>query len=262
MNSVVLTEQKNHVRIITLNRPELLNAINGTLVERLTEELRAANNDDTVKVIVLNGAGKAFCSGDDIQDTLQSIEDQTDLSSVDANQQQYATNLQDVTREIVFGNKFVIGAIHGWAVGAGFEWAINCDFSIWTKGARAFFPEMKWGMFPTGGITYLLPHMVGLVKARELLLLGEKQTADQLLQMGLCWKVVADDTLMKKTLDVANKIADLPEGSVQGLKKTINHACFNSLENTLDMEITQLLGAINNPQTAELLKEFKPNSQS
>ncbi len=262
MDSVILTEQKRHVRIISLNRPKFLNAINGSLVKCLTEELRAANNDDTVKVIVLNGTGKAFCSGDDIQGTLQSIEDQTDSSIVNVDREQYANNLQDVTREIIFGNKFVIGAIHGWAVGAGFEWAINCDFSIWTESAKAFFPEMKWGMFPTGGITSLLPHMVGLIKARELLLLGEKQTARQLLEMGLCWKVVADNTLMETTIDMANIIADLPEDSVQGLKKTINKTCFNSFENTLNMEVNQLLSAINNPRTAERLRGFKQNPQS
>ncbi|HFB66319.1 MAG TPA: enoyl-CoA hydratase/isomerase family protein [Aeromonadales bacterium] len=261
MDNVVITSQKQQVRIITLNRPDFLNAINENLIERLVEELCAANNDDTVKVIVLNGAGKAFCSGDDIQGTLQSIEGKKDPTGMASNREQSAKNLQDVTREILYGNKFVIGAIHGWAVGAGFEWAMNCDFSIWTETARAFFPEMKWGMFPTGGITYLLPRMVGLVKARELLLFGEKQTARQLLDMGLCWKVVEDDDLMQTTLEVANTIAKLPEDSVQGLKKAINLTCFNVLENTLDMEVSQLLEAINNPRTAELLGEFKPKIQ-
>ncbi|MFK5894356.1 MAG: enoyl-CoA hydratase/isomerase family protein [Pseudomonadota bacterium] len=256
MSNVVLSKQLNDIRIITLNRPNCLNAINSSMIKAFLHELKSANTDDSVKAIVLCGAGKAFCSGDDIEDTLNSISQEEILES----QAEYAEDLQNITREMLNGNKFIIGAIHGWAVGAGFEWAINCDFSIWTESARAFFPEMKWGMFPTGGVTYLLPHIVGLIKARELLLFGEKQNSKQLLKMGIAWKVVADDQLMDKAIEVANKIIALPEGSVQGLKKTINKACFNKFENVLDMEMAEVLKAINNPITSELLKKFKNNS--
>jgi enoyl-CoA hydratase/carnithine racemase len=255
MSNVVLAKQVDDIRIITLNRPTCLNAINSSLIKALAHELKAANNDDSVKVILLCGAGKAFCSGDDIEDTLNNISHAEMLNS----HSEYAKSLQNVTREMLNGNKFIIGAIHGWAVGAGFEWAINCDFSIWTESSKAFFPEMKWGMFPTGGVTYLLPHIVGLTKARELLLFGEKQNSKQLLEMGLAWKVVADDTLMDTAIDVAKTIAALPGGSVQGLKKTINKACFNQLENALSMEAAEVLEAIDNPATSELLKEFKNN---
>ena len=253
MSDVVLTKQLNDIRIITLNRPKCLNALNNSLIKGLLQELRAANNDVSVKVILLCGAGKAFCSGDDIEDTLSSISQKEETDS----HTEYAENLQNVTREMLHGNKFIIGAIHGWAVGAGFEWAINCDFSIWAESARAFFPEMKWGMFPTGGVTYLLPHIVGLIKARELLLFGEKQNSKQLLEMGLAWKVVADDLLMNKAMEIANIITALPEGSVQGLKKTINRACFNRLDDALNMEMSEVLAAINNPATSELLVGFK-----
>jgi len=255
MSDVVLTKQINDIRVITLNRPGCLNALNNDLITGLLNALKIANKEPLVKVIIINGAGKAFCSGDDIEDTLGNINHE----NIGIVQNEYAENLQNVTREIICGNKFVIGAIHGWAVGAGFEWAINCDFSIWSNNAMAFFPEMKWGMFPTGGVTSLLPHIVGLVKAKELLLFGEKQSAEQLLSMGLAWKVVGQDKLMETAIEAAKTIAKFPEGSVQGLKQTINKACLNQLENTLTMESSEVIKAINHPDTVLLLEEFKKN---
>ena len=86
----------------------------------------------------------------------------------------------------------MIGAINGWAVGGGFEWAINCDFPIWAESARAFFPELKWGMFVTGGVSSLLPALAGLQTAREMMFLGERYDAKALLEKGVAWRVVPD----------------------------------------------------------------------
>ena len=170
-----------------------------------------------------------------------------------------ATALQDITREIVAGDKFVVGAIQGWAVGAGFEWAINCDFPIWAEGSRAFFPEMRWGLFPTGGITALLPRIVGLLKARELLLLGEKYDADQLLKMGIAWRVVAQTELLQEAMAVAQKIANLPPHAVSKLKQTMNHANLADLEETLQTEQKALMASVIHPETHRLLTEFGQN---
>jgi len=251
MTNVVLTEDISNVRIITLNRPECLNALNNELIASFLSELRNANNDNSVKVIILRGAGKAFCAGEDLVDTLKTTQESTEDEK-----EKYAENLQNITREMFQSNKFIIGAIHGWAVGAGFEWTINCDFSIWTEGSKAFFPEMKWGMFPTGGVTYILPHIVGLIKARELLLFGEKQSASQLFDLGIAWKVVAENKLMDEALKAANVIASLPVFSVQGLKQTINKACFNHFEDALQMETKKVLASIENSGAPELLKSF------
>src|SRR5690606_29033685 len=106
--------------------------------------------------------------------------------------------LQDVTREIVLGPKLVVGAINGWAVGGGFEWAINCDLPLWAESARGFFPEASFGLFVTGAVTTLLPAIVGLTKAKEMLLLGEKYSAQELHALGIAWRVVPDDKLMEE----------------------------------------------------------------
>jgi len=254
----VLTEQRGATRLITLNRPERLNAINEALVVGLRDALVAANADDGTHVIVLRGSGRAFCSGEDLEDTLERLGDEPNEATIKA----YSQTLQDVTRRIVQSNKFVVGAIHGWAVGAGFEWAVNCDFPIWAEGARGFFPEMRWGLFPTGGVTALLPAIVGLTKARELLLLGEKHTAEELLELGVAWRVVAESVLLDEAEAVADKIAALPQRAVRDLKRTINRVCLDGLEGALEAEIEGVTDSVMDPDTWELIREFEQKNRS
>jgi len=248
----IISEQRENIRIITLNRPERLNAVNKALTLALRDALINANADESVKVIVLRGAGRAFCSGDDLDETMDESGSAAGLESIG----ELVVALQDITRQIVTGDKFVVGAIQGWAVGAGFEWAINCDFAIWAEDARAYFPEMRWGLFPTGGITSLLPRIVGLTKARELLLLGEKHNAQQLLDMGIAWRVVPEPRLMDEVMTVAEKIAGLPAHVVRSLKRTINAANLADLEAALLTEQEALMEAVAHPDTLKLLKEF------
>src|SRR5690606_1687 len=119
--------------------------------------------------------------------------------------------IQRCTRAMVLGDKPIIGAINGWAVGGGFEGALNCDLALWAADAKAFFPEIRWGMFVTGGVTALLPAIVGLTKAREMLFLGDTYTAAELHEIGIAWKVVAPDRLMDEARSVARRIADSPQ---------------------------------------------------
>ena len=134
--------------------------------------------------------GRAFCSGDDLKD----IENQT---AGEAETRAFIEAIQEVSRRLVLGDKVVVGGIHGWAVGGGLEWAINCDLAVFGEGTRCFFPEIKWGMFPTGGATAILPRIVGLAKARELMLLGETFGATEAHEMGLAWRVVPDGAVFE-----------------------------------------------------------------
>jgi enoyl-CoA hydratase/carnithine racemase len=162
--TTVLSEIESSVRTITLNRPERLNAMNRQLIAELAEAVEAANREEATKVIILTGAGRAFCAGDDLDEHAQPNAEAAAREHVDA--------IQRVSRAMLFGDKPIIGAINGWAVGGGLEWAINCDFPIWAESAKGFFPELKWGMFVTGGVTSLLPALTGLHKAREMMILG------------------------------------------------------------------------------------------
>ncbi len=254
--SAVLINVKDGIRFITLNRPETLNAMNADLVLGLLDAVKSGHADPETKVMVLSGAGKAFCAGDDLGERRSGPGDMSRQELYEK-----VNMLQDVTREIVFGDKIVIGAIHGWAVGGGFEWAINCDFSIWGQGARAFFPEVKWGMFVTGGVTALLPAIIGAIKTRELILFGEKLDAAQLLDLGIAWRVVADDQVMAEATRVAQNIASLPEAPVRNLKRALGQVSRQTLEIAMAAETQALIEGFLDPETTERIKTFEGGAE-
>lgn len=213
MTRTVLTEDLGEgVRVVSLNRPHRLNAIVPEMLDHLVEAVDAANSDSAIRAIVLTGAGRAFCSGDDLKEFDSQATDEPSTTA-------YVEHIQDVTRAIVFGDKPVIGAIRGWAVGGGLEWVINCDFAIAAEGTRFFFPEISWGLFVTGGVSEILPRLVGLQQAREMILLGEKFDAKQAQSWGLVRDVVADANLMPMAIALAKRLATLPAGPVRDLRR-------------------------------------------
>jgi enoyl-CoA hydratase/carnithine racemase len=155
-----------------------------------------------------------------------------------------------------------VGAINGWAVGGGFEWAINCDFPIWAESARGFFPEVSLNLFVTGAVTALLPALVGLNKARELLFLGRRYDAAALEKLGVAWRVVPDAQLLEEARAVAREIAALPILSVRAMKRTLNAAATSSLNRALQLESDATVAGFMDPETTRLLKSFKVADRS
>jgi enoyl-CoA hydratase/carnithine racemase len=249
MSATVESQIQSGVRTIALKRPERLNAITLELAEELGAALRFANDDPDTRVVVLRGAGKAFCSGDDLKD----FENQG--GSVEQTRS-HVDSIQQVTREIVLGDKFVVGAIHGWAVGGGLEWAINCDLPLWAESARGFFPEINLGLFVTGAVTTLLPKLSGLHKAVELLLFGERFDAREAQAAGIAWRVVPDDRLFDEARAVAERIASLPRKQASDLKRVINRACHLDVEGAMALETDATVRAILDPETAERVGAF------
>lgn len=248
MSDTVLSTCENGVRTITLNRPGRLNAMNGALIRETCAAFAAANADPDTRVVIFTGAGRAFCAGDDLVDHA--------IPESEAPARAVIDELQQVTREMILGSRIVVGAINGWAVGGGFEWAIDCDLPIWAESAKGFFPEASWGLFVTGGVTSLLPKIVGPAKTREMLLLGEKYTARELLDIGLAWRVVADDRLMAEARDVAARIAALPERAVADVKRVLARVTVGELETALHLETEALLRAVIDPETHRRIGEF------
>ncbi|MCB1410968.1 MAG: enoyl-CoA hydratase/isomerase family protein, partial [Rhodobacteraceae bacterium] len=164
--------------------------------------------------------------------------------------------IQRATHAITLGAKPVVGAINGWAVGGGFEWAINCDFPIWAESARGFFPEVSLNLFVTGAVTSLLPALVGLNKAREMLMFGDRYAAAELRDIGLAWKVVADDRLMPTAIETAERLADLPALSVRAMKRVLNHAAVPDLYRALQLESDATVAGFLDPETTRRLKAF------
>ncbi|HEY6619656.1 MAG TPA: enoyl-CoA hydratase/isomerase family protein [Steroidobacteraceae bacterium] len=250
MTGTVLTEDPaDGVRVITLNRPSRLNAITAELLEDLNRELQLANQDAAIRAIVLTGAGRAFCSGDDLKDFASQLGSEQKVRA-------YVERIQDVTRSMMLGDKPVVGAIHGWAVGGGLEWAINCDLTIAAEGSRFFFPEITWGLFVTGAATTLLPNMIGAQKTRELLYFGERFDAAQALQWGMFWKVVPQAQLLAEAIQVARRIADLPAQPVKDLKRILARGPSVSLEAAMAAETAATVRGFLDPESAKRVAMF------
>jgi enoyl-CoA hydratase/carnithine racemase len=250
MTALVLAEDTGDgVRVLTLNRPHRLNAIVPELVDDLVVALREADRDRDVRCTVLTGAGRAFCAGDDLKDFASQVgpEDAT---------RAYIERIQDVTRAIVFGATPVVGAVRGWAVGGGLEWVVNCDFAVVAEGTRFFFPEIALGVFVTGGVTDLLPRLVGLQRARELILLGERFDAAQALAWGLVHKVAPDGELMSTAVALARRIASLPPGPVRDLRRTLVRCGGAGLEAAMAAETDATVRGFLDPETARRVAAF------
>lgn len=236
------------IRTITLNRPGRLNAMNRQLIDDVARAFDHANADSKTRAIIFTGAGKAFCAGDDRKEHVHPNSEEEARDLVQA--------IQRATHAITFGAKPVVGAINGWAVGGGFEWAINCDFPIWAQSAKGFFPEVSLNLFVTGAVTSLLPAMVGLHKAREMLFFGEKYSATELLASGVAWKVIADEQLLDEAQRTAEKLADMPILSVRAMKRVLNAAASSDLVHALALETEATVAGFMDPETTRLLSAF------
>ena len=236
------------VRTITLNRPESLNAMNRQLIDDVARAFEDANADPSTRAILFTGAGKAFCAGDDRR---AHVHPETEEEARDLVQA-----IQRATHAITLGQKPVVGAINGWAVGGGFEWAINCDFPIWGASAKGFFPEVSLNLFVTGAVTSLLPALVGLIKAREMLFFGDRYGAEELARLGVAWKTVEDHDLIEAAQAEAQRLADLPVLSVRAMKRVLNSAALPDLHRALQLETDATVAGFMDPETTKRLSDF------
>jgi enoyl-CoA hydratase/carnithine racemase len=249
--NTVLSETSGRICTITFNRPHRLNAMTEELVEDYAAALDTANRAEDVDVIVLRGAGKAFCAGDDLKE----FESQ---ARTPEHTHRYLGRVQDTVRAMLYGEKPIVGAVHGWAAGGGFEWAIDCDLLVMGEGARCFFPEISLGFIVTGGVTALLPRLIGLQRARAMILFGEKMGARELQAMGLVYKVVPDDAVHVEAQAVAERIARLPQPAVRGLKRVMNRALSADMETVLELERTTVTQGFFDPDTLGRVQNAPP----
>ena len=232
----VLYAECDGVAHVTLNRPERLNAINAALASGLVDALRRAVRSSSAEVIVLAGAGRAFCAGDDL--------DEFSAGGVDAaGAEAFIGALQDATRVIMLGPKPVICAVQGWAVGGGAAWPLNADFCLAAQDAVMFCPEASHGLFPTGGATVLLAERAGPALANRVLWLGERLGADQLLAAGIASAVVPVATLMDEAAALARRLMALPAASRRRLKVARAADLADRLERAMALETRYCLEA-------------------
>jgi enoyl-CoA hydratase/carnithine racemase len=241
--SDALLSIEDGIAVVTLNRPRRLNAIGGTLLADLHDRLSRAQAAPEVRAIVLTGAGRAFCAGDDLQEF--PAQAASARSAADT-----CVAIQRITRDIMDGPKPVVGAVAGYAVGGGFEWMLNCDLVVAADDLVCFFPEMALGHFVTGGVTHLLPRAVGHQRAMELILLGERIGAAALRDLGLVNRVVPRADLMPVALDVARRVAALAPGAVARLKAVLAGGAAATLDGALAAEQAAAEACFADPETA------------
>lgn len=245
--SPVLFEIVDAVATITLNRPQRLNAIDSELIQGLHDRIEFAMGADEVRVIILTGAGRAFCSGDDLQAPRSN-----DAQEV----RRQVEQVQNITRLIVFGSKPVIAAVNGWAVGGGFEWVLNCDFSIWSDTAKAFMPEISIGLGVTGAATSILPQIVGWPRARAMMLLGDHLNAAEMFDLGVAHEVATPELLMVRAHLLADRIVKLPTSAVAGLKHILSIVQRGDIEAALIAEAELLVIRMSDEESSRRLAEF------
>jgi enoyl-CoA hydratase/carnithine racemase len=247
--SYATVEKRGPVSVVTLNRPERLNAISGELLDDLHDALSQVNGDAGCRAIVFCGEGRAFCAGDDLKEFGKQTASAASIRS-------HIERIQLITRDLMFNGKPVIGAVHGFAVGGGFEWLLNCDLAVASDELVCFFPEMEWGQFVTGGVTHLLPQSVGHQRAMELWLLGERQSARRLVEMGLINRVVKRDALRETALDLATQVAQRSALSVSRLKRLLTRELSHELARSLDLELDATIETFGSAEAAQRVQAF------
>ena len=243
--SFATLERDGAVAVVTLSRPERLNAIGLPLLGDLNRALREAQTDNATRAIVLTGAGRAFCAGADLKDAAPA----GDEAAATALGAQMGRAMQDVTRAITGGPKPVLGAAHGYAVGGGLEWLLNCDLVVASDELQAFFPEMQLGHFVTGGVTHLLPQALGHQRAVELLVLGERLGAERLHALGLVNRVVPRAQLLPTALALARAVAERAPLATRLLKRALIGGSA-ALAAALEAEQAAAEACFSDPETA------------
>ncbi len=209
---MILVDNKEPVGLITLNRPEAMNALNGELMDEVTQALGTFGADDNIRAIVITGSTKAFAAGADIKE-MQS------MNYMDAYMNDFITaNWEEASR----CRKPIIAAVAGYALGGGCELAMMCDFILAADNAKFGQPEIKLGVIPGAGGSQRLTRFVGKSKAMEMVLTGRMMDADEAERSGLVSRVLPLDDLLEEALKVARKIADLSLPSVMVAKECVN----------------------------------------
>jgi enoyl-CoA hydratase/carnithine racemase len=216
------------VRVLTMNRPDKLNALNHALSQGLFDALAVAERDDAVGAIVLTGAGRAFCAGADISEFASLVPEDPKTVALRAD---LTMNLHLAFSKL---SKPVIAAVRGYAMGGGCGLALACDLVIAGESAKMGYPEVKRGI--VGAV--VMPNLVrqiGRKAAFELLALGEPIGAERALALGMVNRVVADDTLLDAALDVATTIAGMSRDAMAATKKLFHRVAELPLDQGLQI---------------------------
>ncbi len=226
--SVLITEIDNGVLYITLNRPDKYNSGTQEMAFAFHKALDKARDNDDVRAVYITGAGKAFCAGQDLGE----IVDPNGLELPSIVKDHYNPTVERI-RNL---NKPVVAAVNGVAAGAGANIALACDVVVASEGASFIQAFSKIGLIPDSGGTFTLPRLIGLQRASALMMLGDKVSAADALQMGMLYKVFPIDTFVEESRKIVQKLAKMPTKALGMTKILLNESIKNSLKQQLELE--------------------------
>jgi enoyl-CoA hydratase/carnithine racemase len=244
----LLVERNGAVAILTLNRPDRLNAISGPMLRALSEGLLEADRDPAVRCIVLTGAGRGFCAGLDLVEGLDAEAGGGRPGELD---------LRDAPPTVLHNvDTPTICALNGGAAGYGMDLALGCDIRVAAESSKLAPAFVKRGVLPESGGTWLLPRLVGYAKAAELAFTGETLQAKECLELGLVNKVVPDAVLMDETLAMAGRIAANAPLAVRATKRMFRMAERESFDDHVHHVFLQLLPLFRSKDFQEGMASF------
>ena len=231
MSDTVLLERTGAVAVLTLNRPESLNSLVVEAKVALRDAVEQVRDDDAVRAVVLTGAGRAFCVGQDLREhaALLDAGDPAPLSTVSEHYNPVVTALAEM-------GKPTVAAINGTAAGAGLGLACALDFRIGAAGSRYTTAFAGIGLTVDSGLSWTLPRLVGSGRATALLLLAEPFTAEQALEMGMLNAVVAPEAVLPAALELATRLAQGPTAAYALIKQSLRYAADSTLVDALAQE--------------------------
>jgi len=241
----IIVETRGSVGLVTLNRPQALNALNEALIAELNAALNAFEADPAVGCTVLTGSEKAFAAGADVKEMAEK-------TYVDA----YLGRFLDGWTRIAETRKPIVAAVSGFCLGGGLELAMMCDFIIATDTAKFALPEITLGIMPGAGGTQRLPRFIGKAKAMDLILTGRMMDAAEAERAGLVARVVSPERLLDEALAAAGKIAGYSQPIVMMAKETVNRAQETSLTEGARFERRLFLSMFSTEDQKEGMKAF------
>ncbi len=248
---LVQIAREGAVATVTLDRPEAFNAFDEALITELWYALRSLTRDETVRAVVLTGAGRAFCAGGNLRAVMAMAPERPGEGFY-----QVATVFHQCVQEIRTMPKPVIAAINGAAAGGGFSLALACDLRIMADSAFLQQAYTSNGLTMDGGGTFTLPRIVGLARALELCLLDERLSAARSLELGLVTRVVPAAELAATAATVAAELAHKATGAMGRVKQLLNRAFDTALEEQLERERLAITDAANGPEGREGMTAF------
>ncbi|WP_151982198.1 2-(1,2-epoxy-1,2-dihydrophenyl)acetyl-CoA isomerase PaaG [Acinetobacter guerrae] len=228
----ILTHVEQRVAYLTFNRPEVLNSFNEQMHLEVAQILTEWEKSEKIKVIVISGMGKGFCAGQDLSARKPEVIEDPDYDAGASLDRYY----NPLVLKIANMPKVVVAAVNGVAAGAGANIALACDIVVAKQSASFIQSFSKVGLIPDAGGTWILPRLVGQARAKALMLLGNKLSADKALQWGMIWDVFPDDEFQNRLNGLVETLALQPSSSVRLIKKALNLSQQNSIEQQLNLE--------------------------